>query len=145
MIKNSIGTKMFRNLFAYLENGEEKDILQNGKNSCAVFVSAVLYMSKLIESMHATVASTVKDLEKSGWGKVENPKSGDVLVWEPFLWPGDKEKHEHIGFYIGDEKAISNDSKSGTPQEHHITYGEESGSPVRKITAIYRHPKINSK
>ena len=52
--------------------------------------------------------------------------------------PGDDEEHKHIGFYDGNNEAISNDSKSGTPQKHHWTYGEKDGKPVRKIIAVYR-------
>ena len=138
MINNSIGTEMFRNF--YMEIGGQKiDILKDGLLSCAVFVSGVLYLNKMIADTHATVYSTQKDIEKGGWEKVENPKVGDVLVWEAIKWPGNKEARKHIGFYIGNDEAISNDYGVGNPQKHHLTYGIKNNLPVRKIEAIYRY------
>jgi len=137
MIENSIGSYIFKNLYMEID-GQKKDVLKNGLLSCAVFVSGILYMNKMINGMHATVNSTVKDLEKSGWIKINEPERGDILVWELYKWPGDIEEHEHIGFYVGEDMAISNDSKIGSPQKHHFTYGIEESKPVRKIIAVYR-------
>jgi len=143
MIKNSVGSKMFRNL--YLEiNGKKIDATQNGKYSCAFFVSNVLLIWGLISEGHASVLSTIRDMEKSGWKKIapDRAKAGDVIVW-------DKEKssdksyyysreHYHNGFYIGGQKAISNSSNGkGVPIIHHWTYNNR-----RNIVAIYRYSKF---
>jgi len=141
MIKNSVGTKMFRNL--YLKQGNRKiDVAQGGNLSCAFFVSNILLIWGLISEGHATVEATSKDMEKSGWKKFVPPyggvKPGDVIVWE-------KKKmvngnfHFHNGFYIGNKKAISNDSKKGTPVIHSWDYNGK-----RKIIAIYTHPKLKA-
>ncbi|MDP2934257.1 MAG: peptidoglycan amidohydrolase family protein [bacterium] len=143
MIKNSAGSKMFRNL--YLEiNGKKIDATQNGKYSCAFFVSNVLLIWGLISEGHASVLSTIKDMEGNGWKKIPKSKirPGDVIVW-------DKEKssdnsyfyskeHYHNGFYIGAKKAISNSSNGkGVPIIHNWNYNNK-----RKIIAVYRYPKF---
>ena len=68
VIKNSIGTKMFRNFYAEI-NGQKKDVLENGELSCAFFASAILHLFQLIKEPHRTVASTIKDMDKSGGSK----------------------------------------------------------------------------
>ena len=147
VIKNSVGTKMFRNFYAKI-NGQKKDVLENGELSCAFFASAILHLFQLIKEPHRTVVSTIKDMEESGWRKIKKIKQGSVLVWEN-LESSDKGEvrkfHKHLGFYIGGEKAISNSSHLGMPKEHHLTYGARDGKPVRKIETIYWHKKLVNK
>ncbi len=127
MIKNASKTKIFANYFAKI-NSKEKDILENGRLSCAFFVSSILKIFNLIENIHLTVKGTIKDLEKSGWQKTKKPKIGDILVWE------EKQGHYHIGFYLGREQAVSNSSKKGFPEKHHFTYSNQ-----RKIIEIFSY------
>ncbi len=144
MIKNSVGTKMFRNL--YLEiNGKKIDSTKNGYFSCAFFVSNILKMWGLISEGHANVPSTIKDMLKNGWKKIPKNKAkpGDVIVWEKvkgsdnsYYYPSE---HYHNGFYIGSKKAISNDNKKGMPVSHNWDYNGK-----RKIVAIYTHPKLKA-
>jgi len=137
MIKNSVGTKLFRNL--YLEiNKERIDATRNGKFSCAYFVSAILLMSGLIKEMHATVDKTVKDMEKFGWKRrrIAKVKPGDIIAWERMM-AEDKKLHSHIGFYIGNKKAISNSWQKRIPAVHSWNYNGK-----RKIIAIYHWPKF---
>jgi hypothetical protein len=99
-----------------------------------------LYHFGLIEKPHATVASTIKDMEEHGWSVVEEPRIGDVLVWEPSDAHAEGEMHEHIGFYIGDERAISNSSTTAEIVEHDWTFGvDNEGNPNRKVIKILRH------
>ncbi len=120
-IKNSVGSKMFRNSYAKIE-GKKIDILQNGKLSCAFYVSFVLVPFRLIKELHATVSSTIKDLMTSGWKAIKKPKVGSILVWEEIDF-GKNDKHKHIGFYIGDKEAVSNSRNKKTPIKHHWTFG----------------------
>lgn len=137
MIKNAEGSNLFRNLYANIE-GKSVDIVQDGKKSCTFFVSTVLYSFYLIATPHATVSGLEQDLVSSGWRKTETPNAGDVLVWEPILQSDTVTAH--IGFYLGEDQAISNDWQTRLPIKHHITYGTKSdGTPVRAITAIYTH------
>ncbi|MFZ2072554.1 MAG: hypothetical protein WAV10_02665, partial [Minisyncoccia bacterium] len=54
VIENSIGSKMFKNLYIE-ENGMKRDAMQDGWLSCAFHVSTILYMFKFIEGIHGTV------------------------------------------------------------------------------------------
>ena len=135
VIKNSLGSSLFRNFYAKV-NGRETDITENGNLSCAFFVSTLLVTFGLIERVHATVKGTVKDLKKSGWRTIKNPRKGSVLVWEAEK-EEDGKRYEHIGFYVGGRMAISNSSKIGKPVLHHWTFGVKNGAPVRKIKAIF--------
>lgn len=141
MIQNSIGSNMFRNLYAKV-NGKERDILDNGSLSCAFFVSNILHHFELIRQPHATVEGLIQDMEKSGWKKSRKLKVGDVIIWEPVDFTGDGVKYAHVGFYMGTEKAISNDWKIGTPIKHHFTFGTKLGKPKRHIIAIYRNKTV---
>ncbi|OGZ31882.1 MAG: hypothetical protein A2V69_00510 [Candidatus Portnoybacteria bacterium RBG_13_40_8] len=138
MIKNSVGTRIFRNLYL-MNNGKKIDATKNGDLSCAFFVSNILLIWDLISGGHATVEATTKDMEKSGWEKIpkEKIRPGDVIVWEKKLFVNGK-RHFHNGFYIGNKKAISNDSKKKMPVIHSWDYNGK-----RKIVSIYAHPKLN--
>jgi len=143
MIKNAVGTKMFRNLYLEKE-GRKIDITKNGSKegyfSCAFFVSNVLLLWGLISKGHATVESTIKDIKKNGWKKIpkNKVKPGDVIVWEKTPAP-DGTLHLHNGFYIGNKKAISNDSEKGMPVIHKWEFGGK-----RKIIAIYTHSRLKA-
>ena len=80
-------------------------------------------------------------MEDSGWYKIDEPKIGAILHWESVHRRGTA--NDHIGFYTGDEKAICNDPDEGVPVVRHYTYGEKDDKPVRKIKAIYWHPKLD--
>lgn len=141
LIKNSVGTKMFRNIFVESENSEE-DILGDGKRSCAYFVSSVLMIFNLIDNKkapHAKVEGLLKNMEDFGWEKIDedNLKAGDIIVWENFKGEGDRYFTDHLGFYIGDDVVISNDSKKRYPIEHHYTYNGK-----RKIISCWHWPKF---
>jgi hypothetical protein len=134
MIENSAKGEnwTFRNLWAEI-NGKEVDILDNGQLSCAVFVSSILYLNKLIGDIHANVGSIEKSMLKSGWREIKELRPGAVLIWENKKF--EDGIHGHIGFYIGGDVAISNSSfEKGFPVRHHHTYKD-----TRKIEKIYWH------
>ena len=130
VVKNSVGSRMFRNFYAKV-NGKKTDIMKNGKLSCAFFASSLLHLFKLVKEPHATVDGTIKDLRSSGWKAIRKPRIGSVLVLEA------KDSHKHIGFYIGNNKAISNSTKLGYPVKHHWTFGG-----ARKVELMLSHPKL---
>lgn len=113
VIENSVGSQTFKNLYVDID-GVKTDATKDGWLSCAFFVSSVLSMFKYIKEIHATVSSTVKDLQESGWAKIEEPIVGSVIVWKPGQ---NTNGHAHIGFYVGDGKAISNDSWKKFPDK----------------------------
>lgn len=140
-IKNSVGSNLFRNLYAYVD-GKRNDILENGLFSCAIFVSSILYFYKLIGDVHATVDSTIRDLEASGWQKVSQPKKGAIIIWESLKFKG--KYHKHVGFYMNEKKAISNSTGKRSPILHHWTFGiDKNKDPKRKILNFYWHKKLD--
>jgi hypothetical protein len=133
-ISQSVGSRFFRNLYFKSDAGST-DIMKNGDLSCAHFVSCILYFFGLIGELHATVASTVEDMEASGWKKIKEPRVGAILVWEAV------NENSHIGFYIGNGQAISNSSKKRMPIEHR--WDKASGAKrQRRVTAIFWHKKL---
>ena len=129
---------IFRNLYAEY-NGSVKDIYDNGRWSCAVLVSSILYLNKFIGDVHASVDSTEKDMLASGWYEIKELKPGAVLFWEHKIGDDDGKMHGHNGFYVGDNMAVSNSSKvTGFPWKHHYTYND-----TRKIEKIYWHSELD--
>jgi hypothetical protein len=146
VIRNSPGTPMFRSLIVAIE-GKPTNITKDGILSCAYFVSSILHMFQLIDTPHATVAGTVRAMEEAGWYKVEPATylpagrlPGAVLVWEEKFAYGSSNKH--IGFYVSDNMAISNDPRTRVPKLHHWTFGEQNGKPARAIEAIFLHDNL---
>jgi hypothetical protein len=135
-IKSAVGCGMFRNLY-FISGGKTIDILQDGKLSCAHFASSILYLFGLIDEPRATVGSTVKDMERSGWKKIAKPRPGAVLVWE------EKNGHGHIGFFLGGGRAVSNSSKKQSPAIHKYDAEPDSKTP-RKVVSIWWHKKLAS-
>lgn len=140
VILGSPGTTMFRDCFANV-NGEKKSITKGGVASCGFHVSNILCMFNLIKEPHATVTGTIADMKKSGWIKIDRPKVGSVIIWEPKEINGNA--NEHCGFYIGKQMAISNNPKFKKLAKHHWTYGGTVEQPSRKVTAIYWHSKLD--
>lgn len=142
IVNNSIAggdNFLFRNLYAKDEQGKEIDILEEGKNSCAVFVSWILLALEMIKRPHATVGGVEKDLIESGWFEIKDLRSGAILIWEKATGVYDKLLHGHIGFYVGNDEAISNGSRErGLPWKHHYSYNGE-----RKVEKIYWHPDLD--
>jgi hypothetical protein len=130
VLANSVGCNTFRTLYAEVA-GVRQDITRDGELSCAFFVSSILKIFDWVKGVHGTVAGTVRDLEQSGWQVAPEPSPGTILVWEAQVDEAG-ETHAHIGFYLGDQRAVSNSSKERTPQQHHYTYHDS-----RKIVAIY--------
>lgn len=131
---------MFQNIFVTFK-GKKRDILENGRLSCAYFVSSILLIANLVSNIHTTVRGLEQDLVQNGWKKLQRPRIGAVLIWIPEL--SDPERHRHIGFYIGKNKAVSNSSRTRIPHYHHITFGKNSKKwPKRPIESIFGHPKF---
>ena len=126
---------MFRHVYV-LDNGEKRDILKNGELSCAYYVSCILKLFNLISDLHTTVDGAIKDMLNSDWGLTEKLVPGNILVWEDKK-SSNGEIHSHLGFYLGEDKAISNSKGKGTPIIHHFTYNQE-----RKIIKILTHKII---
>jgi hypothetical protein len=122
VIRNSKGTRMFRSYVAKV-NGVRRDITEDGDKSCAFFVSSVLSIFSLLRGAELTVHRTLKAMKRAGWKEIKKPKKGCVLVWQEKTY-GTGNPRKHIGFYIGDGKAISNSSMRRCPTQHdYKSYG----------------------
>lgn len=134
---------LFRNLYAN-ENGKEIDVFENGGTACCGHVTWILLALELIKHPHASVHGTEKDLIDSGWYQITELKPGAVIIWETRVadkgLQGQKNVElSHAGFYVGNDMAISNDSRgTGFPHKHHYTYND-----TRKIEKIYWHPVLD--
>jgi hypothetical protein len=143
MIENSPGTNMFRHRY-YTVWGESLDVLDDGDLSCAVFVTSVLYMFDLIGEIHTKVSESIKDLHASGWFVIKEPRPGAVIQWGfKRKDEGTQGRHNHLGFYLDTETAVSNESlPMGHVISHHPTYGTLDGEPRRSIVAYWWHPAL---
>lgn len=139
MLSGSVDSNQYRRLYVN-GGGGIIDIIGDGDLACALFVSSILMHFRLMQGgMHTTVDWTIKDLAlDSGWYEIDTVVPGSVIVWAEKICT-DGMNHRHIGFFMGDDKAISNDAKKRTPQLHHYTFGEQEGKPLRKIEALYFH------
>ena len=117
-IENSVGTRMFSSLIAQdSETGKITDILENGRYSCAVFVSNLLYLFQMTEKTSATVLSLLRNLENDPRWRLIAPDSslpGDVIFWEK------RRGNDHVGFVVTPEEAVSNNAKSRMIIRHYI-------------------------
>ncbi len=129
-IKGSISSRSYQKNFAKI--GDRKvNIVENGRLSCAFFVSSVLKVFGFIKNLHTTVEGTIKDMRKSGWYEIKRPKIGAVILWEK------NNGNKHLGFYIGKQKAVSNSKLKQVPRMHHWTYGQKNKQPKRAIEKIF--------
>lgn len=134
-VKNSLGSNMFRNVYFDIED-KVTDLAQNGNLSCAVFVSSILFLIKMIKDPHITVDSTLKDMMSCGWIEINKPEPGCVLVWQEKDF-GQSGIHRHLGFYVNNGKAISNNPEKGCPTEHDWNIFDG-----RSVELILWHPKL---
>lgn len=141
-IRNSVGANTWRNFYA-VDNGVERDVLNDGDVSCAYFVSSITTMFGLSKSIHMTVESTIKDLEESGWAEIAKLREGAILLWEPQDF-GKKGSFTHIGFYIGDQKAVSTSLRTHSPTEYDWLFRDHppEGKTERQVEKIFWNEKL---
>jgi len=140
ILRQSPGSHLFRALYVTLPDGRRRNVLRSGRLSCAFFVSAVLTLCGLMDCPHATVDKVERLMRRRGWRRVRRLRPGCVLIWEAKT---DRTgEHRHIGFYLGGGRALSNDSRRRSPTRHHLTFGQRSGRPKRRIEAIYWHQAL---
>ena len=140
-IINSVDSKQYQNFYVLdTDKKETIDVLNNGNLSCAIFVSNILHMfsgfSKLIDIPHSPIITTIKDMERNSWYEVNELKTGAIVQWESIDY-GVTGWHSHIGFYIGNDEAVSNDYKQFKIARHSHDY-----NGTRKIQKIYWHDSL---
>jgi hypothetical protein len=129
-IRNSVGSQAFRHFYAIVD-GYETDIINEGELACGFFASSVLHFFEMIREPHLTVAGNQRDIEASeGWQEVppDDRQPGDVLIW------ASAEGHRHIGFYSGNDEAVSTDSRNAIVAQHAWDFGG-----ARAVEKVYRY------
>ncbi|MEX0869944.1 MAG: hypothetical protein WDZ39_00770 [Candidatus Spechtbacterales bacterium] len=139
-IKNSVGTEMFSEMYLNID-GEVKEVSENGRWACATYVSSVLTMFNLLKERHATMEGLMRGMNESGWYEISEPRDGAIIWWD--VTP-ESEGHEHAGFYVGDNKAISNSWLKKVPVVHNWRSGTTDGEPSRPVKSIWWHDKLNN-
>lgn len=155
MIQNSVWSSLWKHLYITKENGNTQDILQDGNVSCAYFVSCILKTFGLCGASFANVKSLQKHLLEYWWQSIPKGTVPDqitrwsIIIREAKEWSNKediywnhKNSHYHIGFYMGNEQAISNMSDAfvsewvepRTPQIHHFTY--QDTRPIHSILSF---------
>lgn len=143
-IRNSVGANTWRNFYA-IDHGTERDVLNDGDLAGAYFVSSITTMFGLSKSIHMTVDSVIKDLEENGWVEIKQPKPGAVLLWEAQDF-GKFGAFTQLGFYMGEDKAISASLRLSQPAEHDWLCRDfpPDGKTERNIEKIFWHEKLAS-
>lgn len=126
------GAALWQHLYVEDGNGDEFDATRGGELSCALFVSSILSAFGLIDMSHATVATTLNEMERAGWYKIKQPRPGAVVEYPIH------EGHPHIGFALEDGDFISNNAKLYTPTIH-----KQQMDDGREPIAFYWHDKLN--
>ncbi|MCB9809521.1 hypothetical protein H6771_00910 [Candidatus Peribacteria bacterium] len=133
-IRNSLGSRQYQDV--WLENDTQcVNVTEAGIISCAWYASSLLVLHGVLQSVHGTVEGTEWELRER-CDLLPAPYSalqpGDILLWEAVHFPNGG-RHAHIGFFVGEEQAISNSARTRVPALHHWTY-----EGTRAITAVYR-------
>jgi len=142
---------VFQNFFITID-GAERDALNGGSLACGTVVSSVLYLQnstleflkkpRWIQFTHANIPAVEKDMKDSGWYQIDDVREGAIITWEARKGteiPVYGDMHLHMGFYLGNDRAVSNGSNSTLmPEEHHYTY-----DGTRKILRIWWHSLLD--
>ncbi len=129
----AVGNKLFQHSFVKRADGTEFDAQEDGRLACGYVVSGILTLHMLIKRPHAEVSSVLQDLQESGWVKTDQPVPGSVIHW-----PADDSGHEHLGFYLDDDSAMSNSDTERVPNLHGMV--RKGLTPI----AFYIHHKLQS-
>lgn len=80
-IRTAEGSELFRHIYVKDEQGREFDALNDGELSCAYVVSAILAVYGLIDRAHATVETTLREMQTAGWLPAKDATPGAVVYW----------------------------------------------------------------
>jgi hypothetical protein len=122
MIENSVGSNMFNSV--YVKNKDSSgvtDVLENGKYSCAYYVSSLLFLLGLIDRPHALVSTVKTVISTSGdWEVADKAEAGDVVFWNKVTFE-DGTENAHVGFALNNQEAVSTSSTQKTVVKHSIS------------------------
>lgn len=133
-IKNAVGSQMFRNFYTQNSEGRAVDTVADGRDSSAFFVSSVLTLFRKHSGIHDTVDRTLEDLETHGWQQASSlmTRAGDVLLWTQNKF--DEPWTPHLGFDIGNNRAVSTCPENRQVVEHDICF-----NGARSVSRAFRY------
>ncbi len=122
MIENSVGSNMFNSVYVKNKDSSEvTDVLENGKYSCAYYVSSLLFLLGLIDCPHALVSTVKTVISTSGdWEVADKAEAGDVVFWNKVTFE-DGTENAHVGFALNNQEAVSTSSNQKTVVKHSIS------------------------
>ncbi len=133
LIENSVWSTLFRNYFV-----EEKDIIGNGENACAFYVSSILLFAGYLPRISFTVDGVIFQMWEFSdfFEEIDIKKASiwDVLIWNTSAQSG---HHKHIGFCWTDGLSISNSSSKKCIHLHSRDY-----DGARPVARVYRVKKV---
>jgi hypothetical protein len=143
MVKNAPDARLFNSLFVrYKDTGAVKDVCNDGEYSCAFFVSSLLALTGYLEKPHATVAglrAKMLELPHTKIATTEEILPGDIIFWEKIIFE-DGSENEHVGFALGNSRAVSTSFKKQCVVEHDLVVPGGVGTVSRKIISVLRLP-----
>lgn len=137
MINSSVDCDMFARI-ATLGRDETHQVIRDDELGGCYYVCFLLRGFHLISSIRLTVSGTARQLPRSGWETLDNTgvlAPGMIIVWET---TGTVTPRKRIGFYVGDEEAVSTAINRGIPTRHHATFGDQ-----HRIQRVYAHPVVH--
>ena len=142
-IETSIALGCFRNYYTSVDGKPPVDVLEDGRLSCAVYVSHVLSGNMLVPGPRARITKALEDMRACGWKTIPKRRlrPGAVLVWEK------KYGNRHIGFAVRHSEepnkleAVSNCPVCRVPLRHPFQF-EYHGRGRRVIEQVFWHPLL---
>ncbi len=136
IIRAAVGTHMFRHTYVLNKTtGKVIDTAEGGGNACAYVASSIMTLVGLIDHPHSTVITTLEKMKEAGWYEIKEPKPGAVVHWPV------QDGHAHLGFYLGNNKYMSNYSEKFMPATHGPA--RPARSSRRMPDAFYWHPRLD--
>ncbi|MBX4190366.1 hypothetical protein KW791_03685 [Candidatus Parcubacteria bacterium] len=120
--------------FKRAQSSQRMAIQQSPCAASAFAVSDLLEYFGLSKRTHVNIRALLRDLTAKGWRPIQEKRLGAVLVWKAV------HGHQHIGFCMSSEHAVSIHPGFRKPYKHHITFGL---MPARPLTHILWHPKLD--
>lgn len=116
MIGGSLNSPMFRHWYVLDDKGGVKDDAEEGKYSCAFYVSVLLQTVGLADGVYPHMDHLMDSMKRCGWRELDEEEDDtDIMV---VVW-GTEYGNRHLGFAFADsEKAISHSSFASCPVRH---------------------------
>lgn len=144
-VMGSVNSLKYRQHHVLTSDGITQTVFADSGVASAYHVSSILNSLQLsLGEIRLNILDILADLEVSAWERTKTLSKGAVVVWEPYSYVSGKPR-QHIGFYIGNDRAVSNISDAHIPTEHDVYFRDEKRHLIveRSIVYIFTHPLIH--